>query len=479
METQRSTNWLTAQQIWERALARLIQTLPEQHYRQWLAQTQGIEIRSGALHVAVSDTYARETLKQTYYSAISRAVQEVAGRRMNIEFQIRQMPDEADPGAALQVTAEALASSQDQPAQQPANPARHARPTLRRTHTFDEFVIGEANRLAANAALSAAQTPGGHNNPLFIFSSSGQGKTHLLQAIAHVTLEQGLYVLYSSAERFIQEYLAMVHGPQRMSREFAEKYETADIFIIDDIQMLAQKTSTQDGFFHVMDRIFDRGGQLVFSADQPPWRLHGFTQRLMTRFEGGTVVEIHPPDLELGIAILQREAQRKQLILTDDAAQLTAEQAGAHVRALLGALNRMRIEASGAATNQRLITVDLAMRVLLNYQTEQPARQPITIAELIGVACTVCEVPLQLITSSRRDKRTARARQLVMYLAREHTQMSYAEIASHLGRKDHTTVMYGCRQIEAQLKATDNADEWAAETRRLHREICKRLRLTP
>lgn len=480
MTTQRSADWLDGRQIWERALARLIQTLPEQQYQQWLAQTRGIEVRSGVLHVAVGNPYVRATLKQNYYPAISRAVQEVAGRRMNIEFDIRQMPDEADPGTALEVTAQALASSQDQPQPQLPSPARHARPNLRHTHTFDEFVIGEANRLAANAALSAAQTPGGHNNPLFIFSGSGLGKTHLLQAIAHVTIDQGLYVLYSSSERFIQDYLAMVQGTQQMSREFAEKYETADVLIIDDIQMLTKRTqrsSTQDSLFHVMDCIFDRGGQLVFSADQPPWRLHGFTERLRTRFEGGAVVAIHPPDLELGVAILQREAQRKQLILTDDAAQLTAEQAGAHVRSLLGALNRMRIEASGATTDRRLITVDLAMRVLLNYQAEQPSRQPTTIAELIGVASTVCEVPLQLFTSSRRDKRTARARQLVMYLAREHTQSSYAEIASHLGRKDHTTVMYGCRQIEAQLKATDNTDEWAAETRRLHREICKRLHL--
>ncbi len=476
METQRSADWLGGPQIWDRALAHLRQALPDQVYQQWLSQTQGIEIRSGVLYVAVGDTYARETLRQSYYSVISRAVQEVSGRRMNIEFQIRRLSDATDPGVALQVTAQALEATSAQPAQPARSSANHARPTLRRSHTFDEFVIGEANRVAANAALGAAQAPGEHNNPLFIYSDAGQGKTHLLQAIAHVTLGQGLYVVYGSAERFLQDYVAKVR--EEVSRdEFADKYHAADVLIIDDVQLLAQKSSTQDELFQVIDAIIDRGGQVVFSADQPPWRLHGFTQRLATRCEAGIVAEIQPPDIELGVAILQRAAQRMLLTLTDDAAQLIAEQAGAHVRALLGALNRMRVEAASASPDRSLITVELAMRVLLNYQAEQPTRQPPTIAELIGVASTVCEVPLHLFTSARRDKRTARARQLVMYLAREHTQSSFAEIASQLGRKDHTTVMYGCRVIEAQLKTAPSDDDWAAETRRLHREICKRLRL--
>ena len=476
METQRSADWLSGPQIWERALTRLRQSLTEQVYQQWFSQTQGIEIRSGALYVAVGKAITRETLRQSYYSVISRAVQEVSGRRMNIEFQIRPVPDAADPGTALQVTAQALEATHS-PASQPAHTsANHTRPTLRRTHTFDEFVIGEANRVAANAALGAAQAPGEHNNPLFIYSDPGQGKTHLLQAIGHVTLARGLYVVYCSAERFLQDYIAKVR--EEVSRgDFADKYHAADALIIDDVQLLAQKSSTQDELFQVMDAIIDRGGQVVFSADQPPWRLHGFTQRLATRCEAGIVAEIQQPDIELGVAILQRAAQRMQLTLTDDAAQLIAEQAGAHVRALLGALNRMRVEAASASANRGLISVEFAMRVLLNYQAEQPTRQPPTIAELIGVASTVCEVPLHLFTSGRRDKRTARARQLVMYLAREHTQSSFAEIASQLGRKDHTTVMFGCRQIEAQLKDASQDDDWAAETRRLHREICKRLRL--
>lgn len=477
METHRSADWLSGPQIWERALAQLRQALPEQVYQQWLSQTQGIEVRSGVLHVAVGDTYARETLRQSYYSAISRAVQEVSGRRMNIEFQIRQMPDAGDPGAALEVTTQALEATRSRPAQPEPPSPRHARPTLHPSHTFDQFVIGEPNRLAANAALSAARAPGEHNNPLFIYSdSAGQGKTHLLQAIAHDTLARDLHVVYYSAKRFLEDYVGTVKD--EVSRdEFAGKYYAADVLILDDMQLIAQKPGTQDELFQVIDAIIDRGGQVAFSADQPPWRLHGFTQRLATRFEAGVVAEIQQPDIELAMAILQRAAQQMQLTLTDDAAQLIAEQARTHVRALLGALKRMRVEAISAAVERNLITVELAMRVLLNYQAEQPTRQPPTIAELIGVASTVCEVPLHLFTSARRDKRTARARQLVMYLAREHTQSSFAEIAGQLGRKDHTTVMYGCRVIEDQLKHAAADDDWAAETRRLHREICKRLRL--
>ena len=442
--------------IWQRAREILRASLDRETFATWFADIHAIEIRGGVLHVGAPSVIKLQTLRGSYYPQLAAAVREAAGRPIEIELRVAQQPEPA--AAALEPRERADAGAETSPGRShPVQPAR-SRPVLKETATFDRFVQGASNQIAVAAARRVASHPGRDANPLFIYSASGLGKTHLLHAIAHRTLQER-YTVLVDAEQYVRQFVASVGAGERAA--FQEKYESAEVLIVDDIQKIAGKTQTQDEFFNVFNALHHLDRQIVIASDVPPRRLSGLSERLVTRFAGGLVVEINPPDLELRIAILQRTLRDDDRgpALDEQSVQLIAERGGVDVRTLLGALKRVRMTAEFERT---AVTPAFVLRALSDHAAEAPRKTNLTVADLIAAAADVTGVAPDLFTSARKDQRTARARQIVMYLAATETELSLSVIGEALGGRDHSTVLHGRNKVTTQLgnPGGPNAQWW-------------------
>ena len=459
--SRRQPQFATAAEIWRRALAQLRNTLPRNTYETWFASARAVELRAGVLILSVDNIYKRETLVTNYYSTISVAVAEVLGHRIEIEVEVNtdppapQTPDTTLAGAAA-----------------PASSVARTRPVLKSSYTLSSFVVGPSNQIAHAAASAVAENPGRSHNPLFIYGGSGLGKTHLLQAIAHITLE-GSRTHCIPMESYIREYVEAVRTGDRS--DFQAKYEQADVLLIDDVQALVGKERTQEEFFNLFNALYLAGKQLVFSCDTSPRRLRGLQERLVTRLEWGLVVELLRPDLELRLAILRQKCLDRGVRIADDVLRLLAQHASRNVRELEGVLNHVELFAN---VERSPITTNTALRALSGYHFDDIERVQPTIGEIINAACETTGLAIDAFTSKRRDQRAARARHLVMYLAREDAHMSYPEIGSHLGGRDHTTVLHGYRKIHREVEGEPAKGlPPKAETQRMVSDIRSRLRL--
>lgn len=454
-------------ELWRRALTQLQTTVQTKTYEQWFAPTRAVEMRAGKLIIGVENVYQRETLLSNYYTLISRAVEEVVGRRIDIDVIVAAAPTpDEPPDAPLDAGGQAP----------PLQPVDHPRPVLRDSYTMESFVVGPSNQIAHAAAAAVAENPGRSHNPLFIHADSGFGKTHLLQAIAHITLQQHRTV-FTSLRDYVDEYVKAVRGSNRgVLAAFQEKYRQADVLIIDDIQDLAGKERTKDEFFDLFNALHLTDKQIVLSSDTPPRRLKGVPERLVTRFEWGLVVEINRPDLELRLAILQQKCVERGIVVGDeDVLRLLAQRASHNIRELEGVLNHVQLHASMARSP---LTLDLALQAIDSYNFDTVKRAPPTIGEIINATGETTGVSAEAFTTKRKDQRAAHARHLAMFLAREHTGLSYKEIGAHFGDRDHTTVLHGYRKIHKELDGEPRkGTPPVAETQREISDIRSRLRL--
>ena len=453
--------------IWQRALQTLRDSIDHVDFNEWLADTHAIEVRGGVLHVGVPNVFVLETIRARYYPAMASAVREAAGRSMEIELRVASLPEYSAEEPDI------FSSEEPSPTDgrsQPIQPAR-TRPYLQPKLKFERFIEGATNQIAHAAARRVAWHPGEDINPLFIYASSGLGKTHLLTAIGHV-LVRTRYTKFVNAEDYVRGFVNAVKSGRRP--QFQEEYESADALVIDDVQELAKAVQTQDEFFNVFNELHSRGRQIVIASDQPPRLLTGLSERLVTRFHGGLVVEINPPDFELRIAILQRKAVEMGLEIDDALFPMIAQRAVSDVRELMGMLNRLRI---ASETEQSPITPALVTRALAGYTPQVSQRAKPTIPDLIAATADVTGVSPELFTAKRKDRRTAGARQIVMYLATQHTELSLSQIGEALGGRDHSTVLHGRDKVKNLLTdpTKPGAQSWVEHIS----AIRARLRLSP
>ena len=418
---------------WRRALDRLKRVVPGPSFETYLADSYAIGMNGGVLQIGVVSDFAREALRTQFYPVVSETLTAVASRRLEFEFIVRPRP-----------TAEASAPARvlDSP---PRSVVPRSRPVLAPHYTFDTFVVGRSNRLAHAAAIAVAEHPGEAYNPIYIYGGVGLGKTHLLQAIAHVTAPRGT-TIYLSAETFTNEFVTAVR--ERTMEQFREKYRNVDVLIIDDIQFISRGEQTQEEFFHTFDALFQRGNQIVMTSDVSPKLLTLLEERLRSRFEWGLIVDIAPPDVETRLAILRAKAEREGIDVPEEVLLLTAHRVQDNIRQLEGALNR--IAALGRLYRQP-ITRELAAEALKAITSTPRASVPMPSVILDAVA-HVTNIPVDAITSKRREKQVAYARHLSMYLLRDLAHQSYAQIGRLLGGRDHTTVLHGFRRIEKLLE---------------------------
>ncbi|MBX5493106.1 MAG: chromosomal replication initiator protein DnaA, partial [Chloroflexi bacterium] len=313
-------------------------------------------------------------------------------------------------------------------------------------YTFAEFVVGSGNRLAHAACLAVADNPGHAYNPLFIYGGVGLGKTHLLQAIAHHVLrDRNARVLYVSSETFTNELIDSIR--QRRGEEFRSKYRHCDVLLIDDIQFIAGKESTQEEFFHTFNAIHGANGQIVLSSDRPPKAIPTLEDRLRSRFEWGLIADIQPPDLETRIAILQNKCAKLEARVPPEVLAYIAQKVQSNIRELEGTLNRV---VAHAALTQQPITYELAVAALADVLTDT-ARHRLRPEAVLDAVARHFNVTLADLQGKARDKRVVTPRHVAMYLLRETTPLSLNEIGTLLGGRDHTTVLHGCEKVAATL----------------------------
>ncbi|HIR52171.1 MAG TPA: chromosomal replication initiator protein DnaA [Candidatus Onthovicinus excrementipullorum] len=315
-------------------------------------------------------------------------------------------------------------------------------------YTFDTFVVGSSNRFAHAAAQSVATAPGKNYNPLFIYGNSGLGKTHLLSAICHEIKKRdpNANIIYTRGEDFTNEminYLA-----EKNMIEFHNKYRNADILLIDDIQFISGKISTQEEFFHTFDALFRMGKQIVLTSDRLPKEILTLSERLRSRFESGLIADIQPPDLETRMAILKRKATALNLNIPNDVIQFIAEKIKTNIRQLEGTVKKMKALKSVDTELPYIILAQNAVRDVLS--DEKPVA--ITVDDIISEVSKVCSVSEEDIRSKKQNAQTSRARQIAMYIVREITGLSTEAIGKNFGNKDHSTVIYSLKKIEKEMK---------------------------
>jgi chromosomal replication initiator protein len=441
--------------IWSRVQAELEDALDEPTYRIWLAPLRPVELVGDRLLVEAPPQTCR-WIQDRFGRLLQGSVELILGSHAGVEL-IAAAPG----GARVPSRSHARPGPTGGPPELPlARPsAALANPKL----TFDQFVIGDSNRLAHAAALTVAEMPAQAYNPLFICGPPGVGKTHLLSAIASLLVSHspGLTVRCTTGEAFTNEFLGALGG--RHTDEFKARFRHIDVLLMDDVQFLERKARTEEEFFHTFNALHDGGRQIVVSSDRPPRDLQALEDRLRERFEAGLVADIRPPDLTTRLTILRKRARHDGVELADDEALLViAERIDSNVRALEGAL--IRVVAFSSLTG-RPLTGELAGEVLDSLYPDAKTSRPggkRSIDEIQAAACEHFGVSPQELLSTTRTPRVAWPRQVAMYLARELTGESLPSIGRQFGGRDHTTVLHACRRTSTRI-ASDESSKQAVE----------------
>jgi chromosomal replication initiator protein len=335
------------------------------------------------------------------------------------------------------------ASLEDWENEQRANMLMHNR--LNTRYTFEAFIVGNSNRLAHAASLAVAEAPGESYNPLFLYGGVGLGKTHLLHAIGHQGVETGLAVLYVSSEQFTNEIVNAIR--YRTTEEFRAKYRSVDILLVDDIQFIAGKESTEEEFFHTFNSLYEMSKQIVICSDRPPKAIVSLEERLRSRFEWGLIADIQPPDLETRMAILRVKADLLNYRVPDEIIAYIAGRVQTNIRELEGCLNRLMAYQQLHRTDLTLDVARAAMSSLGN-DTREPR---LNIQQISQAVAEYYHVSLEDMCGKQRDKYIVMPRQIAMYLIRQETQTSLVEIGQQFGGRDHSTVLHACEKIDRAI----------------------------
>lgn len=427
--------------LWDKALS-LIQTrLSKPSFETWLKSTTATFLDDNTLLIIAPNEFTRDWLESRYADLILETLFELTGRHLSIKFilPISEPKTELEQQIATRTTPidKQHASNDDYP-QTVLNPK----------YTFDTFVIGNGNRFAHAASLAVAEAPAKAYNPLFIYGGVGLGKTHLMHGIGHYVLEHNpsAKVCYISSEKFTNEFINSIRDNQ--TEIFRNKYRSVDVLLIDDIQFLAGKESTQEEFFHTFNALHEASKQIIISSDRTPKEIPTLEDRLRSRFEWGLITDIQPPDLETRIAILRKKAKAENLDIPNDVMIYIADQINTNIRELEGAL--IRVVAYSSLIN-RDIDLELTMEALKDII---PSNKPkvITISRIQQVVGSHFGLKIEDFKAKKRTKSVAFPRQIAMYLSRELTDFSLPKIGEEFGGRDHTTVIHAHEKITNVLQ---------------------------
>jgi chromosomal replication initiator protein len=436
---------MKAEQAWHAAQGQLQLEMPKAAYDTWVREAEYFSYEDGTFVVSVHNAYARDWLEGRLSSTVVRILTGMMNRTVEVRFIVWQEHEAKESGGFENVVnnEEEYTYSINQ--------------TLNVRYTFDNFVVGANNRLVHAASLAVAESPAQSYNPLFIYGGVGLGKTHMLHAIGNFSASKGLQILYVSSEEFTNDLINAIRTHK--TQAFREKYRRIDVLLIDDIQFIAGKESTQEEFFHTFNTLHGQDKQIVISSDRPPKALITLEERLRSRFEWGLTADLQPPDYETRMAILRSKAERAGRKVPGEIIEVIARRVQSNIRELEGALTRVVafVDLSDLPLTPKL--VETALVDLL------PRRSDVEPEEVLQTVANAFGVQVDRMLSRDRSREVALPRQIAMYLLREESHISLPSIGETLGGRDHTTIMYGCNKITDLLERDDRLRRQVVEIR--------------
>ena len=433
-----------AQTVWNAALGELELQMTKETFNTWVKPTTVVSWQNDNFVVGAPNGYIKDWLENRLHTPIQRTLSGIVGQNVSVQFIVWAEEQEVDHAASLPLLVSPDESRETSRSVQAPPLNGNGYMPLNPRYTFETFVVGPSNRLAHAAALAVSDTPALAYNPLFLYGGVGLGKTHLLHAIGNSCKARDLRILYVSSEQFTNDLINAIRT--HTTEEFRVKYRNTDILLIDDIQFIAGKESTQEEFFHTFNTLHAANKQIVLTSDRPPKSITTLEERLRSRFEWGLLADIQPPDLETRIAILQFKAQSQPIQIPENLITLIAHRVVSNIRELEGALNKLVAHSTlTRSTLSQAQFEETLQDIIASPKTLTPDQVIEAVADYYKVGQTD-------ITGRRRNKEIVRPRQVAMYLARQETQASLPEIGHALGGRDHTTVIYGVEKIEGQLE---------------------------
>ena len=431
---------MDAQQLWRTAQEQLQLQLSKPSYDTWISRSKGLSHEDGVLVVGVHSAYAKDWIENRLYGAIQKTLSEIAHRTISVRFVVQRNSSESQDQNVLDLPP---LSQPEIPLTRPDREASQVNPR----YAFDNFIVGQSNRLAHAGCLAVGENPGTAYNPLFIYGGVGLGKTHLLHAIGNRALQDSRRTLYVSTETFANEMINSIRT--RTTEDFRAKYRSIEVLLLDDIHFLINKEATQEEFFHTFNDLYQRNRQIVLSSDRPPKAFVGLEERLRSRFEWGLTTDIQPPDLETRIAILAVKAESRGIQLSPKLLEFVAQQVQSNIRELEGALTRVLAVARMLGEP---LTIQTAQRALGDMTQPHRHLEPEVI---IMAVADYFAVSVEDVMGRRRSRDIALTRQVAMYLIRDLTSLSLPQIGRAVGNRDHTTVLYGVDKISALFEKDD------------------------
>lgn len=422
----------SAAEIWERVLSILKQNMTETTISTWFSDIEPVALDENRFILSVPTEFKRDILISRYAEDIKRALYDLFSADLDVVI---------------------LGEEGKTQFQKPEAPSRFLPGT--EEYTFERFVVGNSNKLAHAAALAVAEHPAENYNPLFIHGESGLGKTHLLYAIAHTIHKNhpDYKIVYIRGEDFTNELIRDIRAGK--NQEFRDKYRSADVFLMDDVQFIAGRDSTQEEMFHTFNTLYEAGRQIVFTADRPPKEMLRLDDRLRTRFEWGLPVDIQPPDYETRVAIIKNKAIRRGMNLPDPVLQYIAENITSNVRQIEGTVNKILAFQELMGESVDVDTVTRAVRDMFKDKADFLPSPDIIIDEV----SKFYNIDADALRGQGRTKDTALARQIAMYQIRRMTNLSLKEIGKEFEGRDHTTVMHSIDRIEKLTKTNPEIAE--------------------
>ena len=449
--------------FWETFNAEMRSQFNEVSYNAWFKNTKPVSFNKGTreLVISVQTPVAKGYWEQNISANLIQSAYAYAGIDVYPVFVVQQGGEKRSERMVEPQKKESqpVRTTGPEPVSAGFNRDLH----LNEKYTFDNFIQGEGNKLAAGAALAVADSPGTFYNPLFIFGGVGLGKTHLMQAIGHQMLEErpNAKVVYIQSETFVNDFINSIKN--KTQEQFREKYRTADLLLVDDIQFFAKKEGIQEEFFHTFETLYNNQKQIVMTSDRLPTEIPDLSERLVSRFAWGLQVEITPPDLETRIAILRKKAESEGLEVDESTLDYIASQVDTNIRELEGAL--VKVQAQSTIQKQD-INIGLARSALADLKLVQKSRG-LQISKIQEVVANYFQTSVAEMKGKKRVRNIVIPRQVAMYLSRELNDASLPKIGQELGGKDHTTVMHACDKIARQMKTDTEIKSAVSDLRQM------------
>ncbi|MDQ7786950.1 MAG: chromosomal replication initiator protein DnaA [Thermodesulfovibrionales bacterium] len=421
---------MTLDEIWNSGISQIEGRVGSNITDLWFRPIKLTMVKEHTITLEIPNRFFKDWIEDNYPDLVNETVGRIMGYPVTVRYKVAEKidPDVKKMDMRLENRRQKLASR-----------GIHLNPK----YTFENFVIGPSNQFAQAAAKAVAEAPGRAYNPLFVYGGVGLGKTHLITAIGNAVIDKRpeVSVIYVSAEQFTNEVVSAIRH-EKMG-ELKEKYRNVDLLLLDDIHFIANKTQTQEEFFHTFNAIYERQRQIVISSDRPPKEIGAVTDRLRSRFSMGLIADIQPPELETKVAILLKKADHEKIAIPEEVAYYLASRVRTNIRELEGCLIRLGAQASLTGTN---ISVTMAKDILHDLIEED--EKPITTDQVQKVVSDHFALKLSDMKARKRTKEIALPRQIAMYLSKQLTSLSLSDIGKNFGGKDHATVIYACKQIE-------------------------------